>query len=127
MSSFTSNRRTLLASSAAVTTVPMSGCVSGFFSHISLRIQNTSSEVRELDLNLYDDGSSEYEYSAILDPSERVATDDVVSGGEYTAKIVIDGKHPHYRSFGMNGCDEQIVYIGLRSEGDVVVRTSTCG
>jgi len=27
----------------------------------------------------------------------------------------------------MNGCDEQIVYIGLRSEGDVVVRTSTCG
>lgn len=82
--------------------------------------------VRELDLALYADGSVEYEYSAVVDPGDRVVLDDVVSGGEYTVEIVLDSQPSRYRSIEMNGCDEQIVYLGLRSDGDFVLRTSEC-
>ena len=104
----------------------LAGC--GLFDRgtISISIMNRSDRAHQLELTLAQDGEESYSNDYELSPEATVYEEDVLTGGQYAVRAVVDQETTARYRLQMNDCDEQELTVTLSGSGDVSFDSAIC-
>lgn len=119
-------RDVILKSSGMILTTALAGCTYSKSGSVSLAMMNRAGDSLTLELEFLQGDEIVYSEFYELEHNDEISDEDIIAGGSYDIRASIDGNTPHYHRLEMNGCDEQVLVVGLNGGGNIDFDTRIC-
>jgi len=87
---------------------------------------NRTGDSHELELEFIQGDKIVYSETYELELDDEISDEDLIDGGSYDVRASIDGNALNHHQLEMNGCDEQVLVVGLYGDNDIDFDTKIC-